>query len=91
MSETIIESDFTGTLTEIKEDDETSGPTVAKAIQSRRAAMFYGRFKRSKDTSNYSTEDLSCILGGKERRPKRLLEDDEPPTPSVTVRGHFRY
>ena len=38
--------------------------------------MFYGRFKRSKDTSSYSNDDLACILGGKEKRPKRLKEEE---------------
>lgn len=35
--------------------------------------MFYGRFKRSKDLSSYSEQDMDQILGVADVRPERLL------------------
>ena len=55
------------------------------AVTSRHAAMFYSRFKRGKDTSNYSSDDLACILGGRDKRPKRLTEEEEEAQMEVTT------
>jgi hypothetical protein len=77
-------------LGKVMEEKDGAAPTVEKAIQSRRAAMFYGRFKRSKDTTAYSSEDLSCIFGAKEKRPKRLLEDSSTPPTEQVAHVQFR-
>lgn len=46
--------------------------------------MLYSRFKRSKDLSNYSSEDLGCILGEKSLRPDGLRVDDTASAPLST-------
>ena len=63
----------------LEEAPESSEPTHSKAIMSRRAAMFYGRFKKSKGmASDGATEtDMACIVGGKDRRPKRHQGEDK--------------
>ncbi len=42
--------------------------------------MFYSRFRKSKDLSNYSTTDLASILGTNERRPERHRAADADTT-----------
>ena len=39
--------------------------------------MVYNRFRKSKDLNMYSTDDLSAILGHADKRPRRLLAEDD--------------
>src|SRR5690348_15080629 len=45
--------------TESKEQSRDAA--VQSAIRSRKANMFYGKFKKGKDLNTYSKDDLACI------------------------------
>ena len=57
----------------------------SKPKRGTRAAMFYGRFKRSKDLSGYTDADMNQVLGMAEVRPDRIVAKNAPPEPTRTT------
>ena len=60
---------------------------AAKPFVSRRSRMLYSRFKRSKDLSAYSQNDLNCILGEAAVRPESSKHYVPEPVVEHEVRG----
>ena len=69
----------------VKDGEIAATPGKALPSGGRRSAMVYNRFRKSKDLNMYSTEDLSCILGGQDKRPKRMQSESNSPVCSVVV------
>ncbi len=57
--------------------DSGSGAGFSKDLPTggRRSAMVYNRFRKSKDLNLYQKDDLAAILGGNDKRPKRILAE----------------
>eukprot|EP00911_Craspedida_sp_UC1_P001331 UC1_evm3s1006 len=54
-----------------------SSSSKARQPRSQRSKLLYSRFKRAKDLSTYSADDLGCILGQAEYRPERHVKKSQ--------------
>eukprot|EP00042_Codosiga_hollandica_P039566 m.332853 g.332853 ORF g.332853 m.332853 type:complete len:98 (+) comp55642_c0_seq4:362-655(+) len=87
---------YNSVLADLNEDakpaDETdpSAPAAEKALPSggRRSAMVYNRFRKSKDLRLYDKDDLGSILGASDKRPKRILAQQESEVRSISRSVH---
>ena len=69
--------------------DSGSGAGFSKDLPTggRRSAMVYNRFRKSKDLNLYQKDDLAAILGGNDKRPKRILAEQAWEVRSVLPRN----
>eukprot|EP00051_Salpingoeca_urceolata_P028010 m.484467 g.484467 ORF g.484467 m.484467 type:complete len:401 (+) comp23358_c0_seq1:211-1413(+) len=88
-----VQDAYDNVLADLNDDLAAGDDTKEKverpkpARQGRASRMFYSRFRKGKDLTQYGKEDLAAILGHKSTRPQHLLDEDSSKNSSNASSG----